>query len=236
MANEYVFVLSSGEEIPIVITTRRGLRNITLRPKTRGAREIHISKPWLTPTAVALRFLEQKRRWCERAFENAMPKSAIVSGMDLQILGRMTQILHDPARRGNEYRINDDDTAVIIVGGGADMFARRVRDVIQKQFLITVREMIHAAPRELWPQRIAVRDTTSRWGSCSSTGTISFSWRLAFAPVDVMRYVVMHELAHRKHMDHSPEFWAYVGELYGFGVERARRWLQKNGATLHQYF
>ncbi len=236
MAAEYVFVLSSGEEIPIIITTRRGLRNITLRVKARGTREIRISKPWLTPTATALRFLEQKRRWCERAFENAPEKSQIYPGMDLQILGRTTQIVHDAARRGNEYRVNDDGTAVIIVGGGADMFARRVRDVIKAQFLIAVREMVHATPRELWPRRIAVRDTTSRWGSCSTTGTISFSWRLAFAPLDVMRYVVMHELAHRKHMDHSPEFWAYVGELYGFGVERARRWLNKNGAGLHQYF
>ncbi|MBS7386515.1 MAG: M48 family metallopeptidase, partial [Alphaproteobacteria bacterium] len=53
---------------------------------------------------------------------------------------------------------------------------------------------------------------------------------------DVMRYVVMHELAHTKHMDHSSEFWATVRELYGFGVERAKRWLTQNGGTLHRYF
>ena len=65
---------------------------------------------------------------------------------------------------------------------------------------------------------------------------MSFSWRLAFAPYDVMRYVVMHELAHVRHMNHSPEFWAYVRELYGFGVERAKRWLVQNGGQLHRYF
>lgn len=115
------------------------------------------------------------------------------------------------------------------------MFERRLRDVVRREFLTAVRDMVRTAPRELWPRRIAVRDTTSRWGSCSSSGTISFSWRLAFAPTDVMRYVVMHELAHRRHMDHSPEFWAYVRELYGFGVERAKRWLAAHGAELHQY-
>ncbi len=236
MSSEYVFVLSNGVEIPVVINTRRGIRNITIRPKTRGRIEIHISKPWLTPTSSALRFLEQKRGWCERIFMATPQKTAVVPGMEIEILGRVTQILHNSNQRSNSYRIKDNGRAEIIVGGAAEMFARRARDVIKAQFLIAVKEMIRTAPRELWPQRVAVRDTTSRWGSCSTTGTISFSWRLAFAPTDVMRYVVMHELAHRVHMDHSPAFWATVGQLYGFGVERAKRWLTKYGATLHQYF
>ena len=116
------------------------------------------------------------------------------------------------------------------------MFERRVRDFIRAQFLVTVKQMIRTAPRELWPQRVAIRDTTSRWGSCSTSGTMSFSWRLAFAPRDVMRYVVMHELAHQVHMDHSPAFWQTVSQLYGFGVERAKRWLNVHGAELHKYF
>ncbi len=236
MSSAYVFVLSDGAEIPVVISTRRGIRNITIRPKTRGVREIHISKPWLTPTSSALRFLEQKRRWCERIFAAAPEKEVAQPGMEIEILGRVTQILHDPSQRSNSYRINDNGRATIVVGGAPEMFVRRARDVIKAQFLIAVKEIIKTAPRELWPRRVAVRDTTSRWGSCSTTGTISFSWRLAFAPVEVMRYVVMHELAHRVHMDHSPAFWATVAQLYGFGVERAKRWLTKNGAALHQYF
>ena len=111
-----------------------------------------------------------------------------------------------------------------------------MRDFIRTQFLDAVKQMIRTAPRELWPRRIAIRDTSSRWGSCSTSGTMSFSWRLAFAPMDVMRYVVMHELAHVVHMDHSPEFWKTVGQLYGFGVERAKRWLNVHGAELHKYF
>ena len=96
--------------------------------------------------------------------------------------------------------------------------------------------MIRSVPCEFYPKRIAIRDTSSRWGSCSSTGTMSFSWRLAFAPVDVMRYVVMHELAHKKHMNHSDEFWMVVRELYGPGVERAKRWLAQHGGELYRYF
>lgn len=233
---EYEFVLSSGEKIPVVITTRRGVRNITLRPKTRPTREIHISKPWLTPTSAALRFLEQKKKWCERIFNNAPQKALIAPGDEIEFLGYKVQLLHDASRRANTFNVNVDGNAILIVGGGEDMFERRVRDFIKSQFLVVVKQMIHAAPREFWPKRIAVRDTTSRWGSCSTSGTMSFSWRLAFAPVDVMRYVVMHELAHQKHMDHSPAFWHQVSELYGFGVERAKRWLNVHGAELHKYF
>lgn len=234
--SDYVFRTSAGEDIPVIITTRRGLRNITLRPKTRPRREIHISKPWLTRDAAALRFLEQKRKWCERIFDSAPEKVRVAPGDTIEFLGRRVLITHDASRRANSFGVCDDGTCNLIIGGGADMFERRVRDYIKAEFLTAVKQMIKTAPRELWPRRIAVRDTTSRWGSCSTTGTMSFSWRLAFAPTDVMRYVVMHELAHQRHMDHSPAFWATVSELYGFGVERAKRWLNQHGAELHRYF
>jgi predicted metal-dependent hydrolase len=116
------------------------------------------------------------------------------------------------------------------------MLEHRVRDFIKKEFLGEVKKIIKTAPLEFCPARIAIRDTSSRWGSRSSTGSISFSWRLALAPYEVMRYVIMHELAHIKHMDHSPHFWATVAQLYGPGVGRAKLWLSKNGQSLHRYF
>lgn len=231
--SEYIFTTTAGEEIRVVISTRRGLRNITLRPKIRPQREIHISKPWLVRDSAALDFLESKRRWIERIFERVPVRECVAPGMCIEFLGRRVVVVHAPARHSNGY---SDDGARLIIGGGVDMFERRLREFIKKEFLAEAKRMIRTAPRELWPSRIAVRDTTSRWGSCSSTGTMSFSWRLAFAPLDVMRYVVMHEVAHRVHMDHSPAFWATVGELYGFGVERAKRWLNVHGAELHKYF
>lgn len=233
--SEYEFITSWGEHIPIVIETRRGLRNITLRPKTRPVREIHISKPWLATTASAMRFLEQKRKWIERIYATAPDKAHVHPGDTIEFLGRRVALSHDPSHRGNRFICNEYE-CTLIIGGDADMFERRVRDFIKERFQIAAREMIKTAPRELWPTRIAVRDTTSRWGSCSSTGTISLSWRLAFAPTDIMRYVIMHELAHRVHLDHSPAFWATVAQLYGDGVGRAKRWLTVHGAELHQYF
>ena len=229
--SDYVFILSSGEEVPVVISSRRGARNITLRPRVHPRREICISKPWLVSNAAAVRFLESKQRWVEHVLGKYPVHVSVRPGDEIEFLGRRFLLIHDATMRANKL---DDDR--LIIGGDISMFERRVRDVIRNEFLIAVKSIVRSVPREYWPSRIAIRDTTSRWGSCSSTGTMSFSWRLAFAPVDVMRYVVMHELAHKQHMDHSPEFWATVRELYGPGVERAKRWLAKNGAGLYRYF
>lgn len=229
--SEYVFTLSSGEEIPVLITTRRGLRNITLRPKLNPRREIHISKPWLASENAAIKFLVSKQKWIECIFQKCPDKVVLKSGDKIEFLGRVVELVHVPTMRSNKL-----DGDKMLVGGAPEMFERRVRDVIKAEFLVELKNIIRTTPRDLWPQRIALRDTTSRWGSCSSSGTMSFSWRLAFAPYEVMRYVVMHELAHKKQMNHSPEFWAVVRELYGPGVERAKRWLKQNGGTLHRWF
>jgi hypothetical protein len=234
--SDYVFISSNGEQIPIIITTRRGVRNITIRPKTTPLREIHISKPWISSNSSVIKFVESKRRWIERIFANAPVRRVLKPGDEIEFLGRWVILIHDETRRANKFDIVDDTHATLIVGGGADMFERRVRNFIKSEFLRVAKEMIKTTPRELWPTRIVAHDTTSRWGSCSTTGTMSLSWRLAFAPIDVMRYVVMHELAHRRHMDHSPAFWRFVSELYGFGVERAKRWLNQHGSELHCYF
>lgn len=229
--SEYIFTTSTGENIPVLIETRRGMRNITLRPKITCPHEIHISKPWLVPTNEALKFLESKRRWIERIFATAPQKEKLCNGDTITILGQEITLIHNPKHRGNMFNNN-----VLTIGGTPDMFERRVRDFAKEQLQREIKKLIRTTPREYWPKHITLRDTTTRWGSRSTTGTISFSWRLAFAPYEVMRYVVMHELAHTKHMDHSREFWQTVSELYGFGVERAKRWLNVHGAELHRYF
>jgi predicted metal-dependent hydrolase len=86
--------------------------------------------------------------------------------------------------------------------------------------------------------RISVRDTTSRWGSCSRGGALSFCWRLILAPDAVFTYVVAHEVAHLAHMNHGPAFWRTVDKLMppGLGTPRsARDWLRRHGAVLHRY-
>jgi predicted metal-dependent hydrolase len=84
------------------------------------------------------------------------------------------------------------------------------------------------------PKRISVRDQSTRWGSCSSSGTICFSWRLIFAPAFVLDYVAAHEVAHLREMNHSQRFWRLVRETMP-DMQRARHWLKQNGAELHRF-
>lgn len=231
--SDYVFVLPSGENVPVVITARRGVHNITLRPKCFPQRMICITRPWLVSDKCAIKFLESKRLWVLGVFQKTPCKIMLQDGDEIDFLGRKMLLKHCPNLRSNKL---SDDASILYVGGSADMFQRRIRDFVKSELLREIKDIMHNVPNEFLPHRIALRDTVSRWGSCSTSGTMSFSWRLAFAPYDVMRYVVMHELAHTKHMNHSPEFWATVRDLYGSGVERAKRWLKQNGASLHRYF
>ncbi|HCK20051.1 MAG TPA: M48 family peptidase, partial [Thalassospira sp.] len=82
--------------------------------------------------------------------------------------------------------------------------------------------------------RISLKDTRTRWGSCSSSGNLSFSWRLVLAPEDVLDYVVAHEVAHLQELNHSARFWAVVDDLYG-PSKKQQHWLKKNGPALHRY-
>ena len=92
----------------------------------------------------------------------------------------------------------------------------------------------HASALGLAHRAISLRDTRSRWGSCNHSGRLMFSWRLAMAPPDILDYVAAHEVAHRRHMDHSAAFWATVERIHG-AYAGPRAWLRENGASLHRY-
>jgi predicted metal-dependent hydrolase len=93
---------------------------------------------------------------------------------------------------------------------------------------------VHANRLDLTPARVFVRDQTTRWGSCSTSGALSFSWRLVLAPPFVLDYLAAHEVAHLAHMNHGPRFWAFVERTMPRHDE-ARVWLRKHGASLHRY-
>jgi len=99
---------------------------------------------------------------------------------------------------------------------------------------ISERVAIHATGLDVAPKRITIRDQTTRWGSCSATGTLSFSWRLVLAPPLVLDYVAAHEVAHLRELNHGTRFWRLVRKAAPRSDE-ARAWLKEHGPRLHRY-
>jgi predicted metal-dependent hydrolase len=124
----------------------------------------------------------------------------------------------------------------IVVPGTHDLAASRLTrwlfDEARRDLEASVAR--HARLLSLKAKRIAVRDQTSRWGSCSTTGALSFSWRLILAPSFVLDYVAAHEVAHLAEMNHGPGFWALVKKIRP-DFEAAKQWLQVRGPDLHRY-
>ena len=114
--------------------------------------------------------------------------------------------------------------------------SRRVKDFIKKQDQKVLWEMSEAkaALIEKKVNRVVIKDTKSRWGSCSSLGNINYSWRIMLAPDFVIDYLVAHETAHLKHPDHSPAFWQCVDVLAKNAAD-GRKWLKENGSKLNVY-
>jgi predicted metal-dependent hydrolase len=124
----------------------------------------------------------------------------------------------------------------LAVSGATEHAPRRLRDWLAAEARRDLDERVqrHAANLGLRPKRIVVRDQVSRWGSCSTTGALAFSWRLVLAPPFILDYVAAHEVAHLAEMNHGPRFWALVRKTMP-AADDAKRWLQVYGMDLHRY-
>jgi hypothetical protein len=128
------------------------------------------------------------------------------------------------------------DLPRLVVTGEAGHQARRLTDWLKSEVRqdLATRVQHHANALNCTPKRVSVRDQSTRWGSCSSTGTLSFSWRLIFAPAHVLDYVAAHEVAHLREMNHGPKFWRLVKQTMPH-LHEARCWLKRWGAELHRF-
>jgi predicted metal-dependent hydrolase len=130
----------------------------------------------------------------------------------------------------------DESMPVLSVSGHFEHAPRRLENWLRKRAAEAIRARVdsHCESLGLSCRRIGVRDQKSRWGSCSSNGNLSFSWRLIMAPPHVLDYVAAHEVAHLREMNHSPRFWALVRRAVP-EYEKAQGWLKANGQELHCY-
>ena len=181
----------------------------------------------------ALAWAAGHRGWIEAALADVPPPVRLVPGADVPLYGIAHRIDWDGAR-SRLVRVEDRSLAV---GGPLETLeARLLRWLKSEAHRVLARETQEFAGKAgVTVERIGVGDPLSRWGSCSSSGAIRYSWRLILAPEHVRRATVAHEVAHRVHMNHGREFHALVKQLFGSDPAPARQWLRREGASLHRF-
>ena len=219
-----------GRTVPLRIRRHPRARQMTLRIDPIGGGAI-VTLPAATPIDEGVAMVRRKAGWLLDRLAALAPRRAFAEGAVVPLLGEDHVIRHRPDGRGVVRR----EAGRLVVHGRPEHLARRLTDWLKaearRDFAARARPKADILGCRLG--RVTVRDTRSRWGSCSTAGNLSCCWRLVLAPPFVVDYVVAHEVAHLKVRDHSPRFWRTVAELTG-DVDGARAWLKRHGEALHR--
>lgn len=223
-----------GRDVPVYVFRNPRARQIIMRVDTvnGGDDGVVLTLPRRASFAEGFELAREKADWVIDQLNRLAPRVPFAAGARIPFAGVDHEIHHLPEALGGVWR---EDHA-IVVSGRAEHVARRIRDWLRDQARIEIAIRVAAKSRALdrTPGRITVRDTRSRWGSCSYDGNLSFSWRLVMAPIMVLDYVVAHEVAHLRWNHHGPRFWGTVAKLTP-EADAARAWLNDHGERLYRY-
>lgn len=213
------------------VTGRRGAKRMTLRVDPITGR-ILVNGPLRLSKRDAMGFITTNSDWIETRLRAAPKATPFVEGAHILFRGRPTLLIRKDGRGAPIYR--DGDAPSLEIFGAASRFETRVTAALKAFAHNDALAYCDPLATKLGkaPNKLSLRDTRTRWGSCTSAGDIMLSWRLIGAPPRVFEYVVAHELAHLLELNHSPRFWAHVKALMP-DWKIARDWLKANGAMLH---
>ena len=227
------------EDISAQVQVRRhpGARRLTLRV-SRTSRAVIVTIPVQCDLDEAGTFLSRHIDWVRERLDSLPDPVPFRDGVAMPLRGEPHKVVFTGAAvtRIVSVAAVDGHRPEIRVPGSLETAPRRLRDWLFEEARrdLDRRVTYHARNLSLKAKRIAVRDQTSRWGSCSTTGVLSFSWRLILAPPHILDYVAAHEVAHLSEMNHGARFWALVKKALP-DFEAAKRWLFIYGLDLHRY-
>ncbi|MCF6445484.1 M48 family metallopeptidase [Nereida sp. MMG024] len=221
-------VLQGEPTVTVQMRRSAAARRMSLRVSSLDGR-VSLTVPKRGSEREALAFLHSKEMWLRKHLARQAPMINVDHGVEVPIGGQMYEVVQ-ATKRG--VHIEDRQLRV----GGAANAGAKVQAYLKAQArLILHREADQFSQKLGKPYgKLTLRDTRSRWGSCSSSGNLNFSWRLIMAPPKVLSYVAAHEVAHLAQMNHSDRFWGVCRDLFG-AYEEERTWLRVHGASLHQY-
>jgi predicted metal-dependent hydrolase len=219
-----------GGKVPVRVRTNPRARRLALRIDAQGE-AVDLVLPPRTSLPRALSFLESNRGWLVERLSALPPRTVFEDGAEVPILGATYRIRHMLRQRG-QGPVWIEGRELRVTGDPAHL-ERRVgdflKDMARDELARRARRLAARLDRKV--ARVSVRDTTTRWGSCSASGNLAFSWRLILAPEPVLDYVVAHEVAHLVEMNHGPRFWRLVDRLSP-EADKQRVWLNRNRARL----
>jgi predicted metal-dependent hydrolase len=234
-------VRHDGSTYEVVLKRVASARRYTLRVKN-GSGEIVLTMPARGSLKEAQAFAARQGAWIGARLRRLPSAVAFDPGAVIPLRGISHEIVHCPGRRGTVWvearapgSFSQGELALCVAGDAAHV-GRRIRDFLKREAKRDLEAAVLRYTRELdLPNRsVGLRDTTSRWGSCSTAGSLNFSWRLILAPAYVLDYLAAHEVAHLVHMNHSARFWKLTRKLCS-ETDRAEAWLKAHGKELHRY-
>lgn len=221
---------------PVEVQVRRSgrARRLSLRISALDGRAT-LTLPTRVPEKEGLAFLRDKENWLREHLANVPDEQRVQIGASVPFRGSAVPVVAAAVRGVRLVNAGAEAAAVLQVPDDPARVGARVAAFMKLQARDALVEASDRYARALGKpyDKISLRDTRSRWGSCSSAGRLMYSWRLIMAPPAVLDYVAAHEVAHLQHMDHSDRFWAEVERLFP-DHERCRRWLREHGGSLHR--
>lgn len=235
-AAEKMTVFSGERSYELAIVRHPRARRYTIRVRD-AYRDVVLTMPKRGNLADAHVFAQKNVAWIATKLSKLPDIVPFADGAIIPFRGELHQIAHRSGTRGTAW-IEHDATgnALLCVAGSTSHISRRVTDFLKREArkVLTEASRAYATRIGVNIKNIGLRDSASRWGSCSQSGALSYSWRLILAPTYVLDYLAAHEIAHRIELNHSNRFWTLLDSMTP-DRERAEAWLRAHGNSLHRY-
>ena len=219
--------LAGSPPVEIILRRSAQAKRLSLRVSKLDGRVTMTMPRWASERR-AQQFAQEKADWITNAVAAQDEIVDVIPGAELPVEGDLRTVT---AGTGRSARLLPGSLVVPLAGPGGAAQALLKHMARDRLAAAAAR---YAEVVDCRYKRLTLRDTRSRWGSCSAEGNLMFSWRLIMAPRDVLDYVAAHEVAHLVRMDHSPAFWSVVRGLCP-EYERPRAWLRREGHKLHRF-
>ena len=242
-----LFFRRTSEPVSITVVFEREIYQVRLRrhPRARRytlrihatTREVVVSMPPRGSIKQATEFAQKHGAWIVARLQRLPQAAPFGHGTVVPLRGVDHRIEHRHGARGTVWtEVGEVGEHLLCVAGSEPHVPRRVRDYLKREAKadLEIASKRAAAALGVTLKRVSIRDQSSRWGSCSTTGVLSYSWRLILAPPFVLDYLAAHEVAHLVEMNHSRAFWRVVQRVCP-DMDRAKTWLDAHGTALHRY-